>query len=362
MKIIQVLSAVAALLVSAASADVIVTKGGSTINGKILGIDGGKIKVSTDFAGEIIVDQAQVESLNTDGPIYVTLEDGSTYLGPVSGDASGLSISSDNGQASTTVADVTESWKPGEQSPTEQRNAAKLKNLQRHWAYEAAFDLTGKSGNTSSTGLGTSFRATLDGDADTLAFFARANFKDADGVKSADDARGGVDYSNKFSKNYNWYVRSEFGYDSIKDIEQLFTVAAGFGRVLSDTETRKMNIRAGIGYLYESYDDITVTDTNGDFLEFLPREATSSASLDFGFTHKETLEWGTWVNRTTFTPTIDDFGNFRLVHDTSLELPLKSEGWSIRTGVNFNYDSEAELSDKEELDTTYYVRMVLKWL
>lgn len=362
MKFILALSTAAALLVSAVSADVIVTKGGSTINGKILGIDGGKIKVATDFAGEITVDQAQVASLNTDEPIYVTLEDGSTYLGPVSGDASGLSISSDNGQATTTVTKVTESWKPGEKSPTEQRNAARLKDLQRKWAYEAAFDLTGKSGNKSSTGLGTSFRATLDGEADTLSFFARANFEDADGVKSADDARGGVDYANKFSDKYNWYVRSEFGYDAIKDIEQLFTVAAGFGRVLSDTETRKMNIRAGVGYLYEAYDDITVLDTNGDFLKFEPRSATSSASLDVGFSHKETLKWGTWVNRATFTPTIDDFGNFRLVHDTSLELPLKSEGWSIRTGINFNYDSEAELSNKEELDTTYYVRMVLKWL
>ncbi len=346
MKFILALSTAAALLVSAVSADVIVTKGGSTINGKILGIDGGKIKVATDFAGEITVDQAQVASLNTDEPIYLTLEDGSTYLGPVSGDASGLSISSDNGQASTTVAKVTESWKPGEKSPTELRNAAEIKKLQRKWAYEAAFDLTGKSGNKSSTGMGTQFRATLAGKEDTLAFFASADFQEVDGDKSADDARGGVDYSNNFGKNYNWYVRSEFGYDAIKDIDQLFTVSGGFGYVFTDNETRKLSVRGGLGYLSENYGS---------------KEDTSAASLDLGLSHKETLKWGTWVNRATFTPTVEDFGNFRFLYDTSLELPLKSDGWSIRTGLNFDYNSEV-VGNEKELDTTYYVRMVLKWL
>ncbi|EDY81292.1 hypothetical protein VDG1235_910 [Verrucomicrobiia bacterium DG1235] len=348
MKLIHLLTAAATLLASAAFADVIVTKDGSSINGKIVGIDDGKITVATDFAGEITIDQAQVSSLSTDEPIYLTLENGTTILGPVSGSEAGLNVASDNGSLSTELSKVTESWQPGTQSPSEARDAATVKSLQRHWAYEAAFDLTGKSGNKSSTGMGTSFRATLAGKEDTLAFFARANFQDADGVKSADDARGGVDYSNNFGDNFNWYVRSEFGYDAIKDIDQLFTVSAGFGKLLSDTETRRLNIRAGVGYLSENYGDIF-------------REDTSAASLDIGLSHRETLTWGTWVNRATFTPTIEDFGNFRFLYDTSLELPLKSEGWSIRTGVNFDYNSEVVGTEKE-LDTTYYVRMVLKWL
>ena len=41
--------------------DVIVTKSGATIVGKIQEIDGGKIKISTDFVGDIVVDQTQVE-------------------------------------------------------------------------------------------------------------------------------------------------------------------------------------------------------------------------------------------------------------------------------------------------------------
>src|SRR5690606_6117733 len=108
------------------------------------------------------------------------------------------------------------------------------------WRYEAAFDLTGKTGNRESTGMATSFRATLEGPDDKLEFSARANFEDTDGLKSADDARGGVDYSNNFSDKYSWYARTLFGYDAIKDIEQMFTVAAGIGYDVYDTDLRQL--------------------------------------------------------------------------------------------------------------------------
>lgn len=339
MKLIQVLSAVAALLVSAASADVIVTTGGSTINGKVLGIDGGKITVETDFAGKITIDQKMVLSINTDQNVSLSLADGTVVEGPISGQDGSLVVAGANGTISSTVGAIDEVWMPGKRSPSEIA-------AERKWLYEAAFDLTGKSGNRDSTGLGTNFRATLAGPQDTLAFFARVNFQEVDGEKSADEARGGVDYSNKFGGHYNWYVRTEFGYDAIKEIDQLFNVSAGFGYTFFDTDTRKLNLRAGLGYLSEVYGD--------------GRDDVSGASFDLGLAHQETLKWGTWVNRATYTPTLDDFGNFRLLYDSSLTLPLKAEGWSIRTGVNFDYNSEVVPGDKE-LDTTYYIRMLLKW-
>lgn len=338
-----------ALLASIVNADVVVTKNGSSINGKILGIDDGKVTVSTDFAGEITIEQSQIASLSTDESIYLTLESGTTYLGPVAGDENGITISSTDGNLSTKLDQVKESWLTDAKSPASIRQAAAIAELKRKWAYEAAFDLTGKSGNKSANGLGSSFRATLKGPEDKLEFFARLNYESTDDTKSADDARGGVEYSNNFGDKYNWYVRSEFGFDAIKDIDTMFTTAVGFGYVISDSEKRSFDIRSGLGYIYESYGEAF-------------REETNAAGLDFGLSHKETLKWGTWVNRATYTPIIDDFSNFRFVYDTSFDLPLASDKWSTRIGVSNTYDSEADLSDKEELDTTYYIRMVLKWL
>ncbi len=359
-----------ALAASLAQADTVVTQDGSTINGTILGIDDGKITVATSFAGEIVIEQSKIASFTTDAPIYLTVENGATYLGPVVGSSSGLAIADANGEANVTLSQVKESWQPGEKSPTALRQEAELAELQRSWAYQAAFDLTGKTGNSDATGLATAFTATLAGPDDSLEFFARINSSETDGEKSADDARGGVTYTNEFGDAWNWYVRSEAGFDAIKDIDLFFTAAAGFGRTFVENDVQNLSVRGGLGYTFEEYsafpadaDDNPVSGVDDpDFVRFASREETSSASLDFGLFHKYVFNWGTMNNTLTYNPTIDDFGNFRAVHDTSFDLPLKAEDWSIRIGLNNTYDSEAEVSGLDELDTTYYIRMILRWL
>ena len=59
----ELLASIAALVLFEVSSigDVIVIKSGPTIVGKIQEIDSGKIKISTDFVGDIVVDQTQVE-------------------------------------------------------------------------------------------------------------------------------------------------------------------------------------------------------------------------------------------------------------------------------------------------------------
>lgn len=341
----------ASLLVALTSfADVIVTKSGSTINGKIQGILAGKVKITTDFAGDIEVDQSQVETMTTDEPIFVSFKSGSSYVGTLTGSGGRtLEITTQDGELSTSIDKLEESWKPGTQSPAEFRHAAELEKLKRSWAYQAAFDLTGKSGNSDSTGMGMSFRATLKGPDDKLEFFSRANFEETDGSKSSDDARGGIDYANQLNDKWNWYVSSEFGRDVIKDTELFVSTAAGFGFTFADTEKRFLNLRGGAGYRFENYSD------------FSSREELSAASIDLALEHKETLKWGKLVNRIKLAPTIEDLGSFRLYQDTSVDLPLKAEKYSVRLGFANDYDADAALSGKDELDTTYYIRLVLNW-
>ena len=350
MKKLIAITVASILAIATSFADTIVTKSGSTIKGKIQGIDGGKIKIATDFAGEITVDQAQVDQLLTDDPIFISLESGASYVGKISGSGGrSLKVVTDDGELSTSLDKLQESWTPGSKSPTQIRQDAEMEKLKRQWAYQAAFDLTGKNGNSDSTGMGMSFRATLKGPDDKLEFFSRANFEETDGAKSADDARAGVDYTNQLNSQWNWYVSSEFGRDVIKDTDLFVTTAAGFGYTFANTDTRFLNVRGGAGYRFENYSD------------FSGRNELSAASIDLGLEHKETLKWGKLVNRIKFTPTIEDFGSFRLYQDTSVDLPLKAEKYSVRLGFANDYDADADLSGKDELDTTYYIRLVLNW-
>jgi len=334
MKTLITLLTLAFLSSLAAMADLVVTKDGSRINGRIIGIENDKLKIATPFAGEIEIPKDQIDQFSTEEEIFLSFESGTSYRGVVSGSSGGgLVVETDDGELTTTLAQVEESWQPSATSPAERRRQAAIKELERKWAYEASVDLTGKSGNTESFGLAGSFTAELEGPHDKLRFFVSTNFEETDEVKAADEAMGSVDYEHRFSPNWNWYVRL------------ISNTAGGFGYVVSDTERRELNIRGGIGYRYEAYE---------------MRDDLSSASLDFGIFHEEVLTWGTLVNRVTYTPALDDFGNFRLIQDSSLTLPLEMEGWRIRIGLRNAFDSEVDAS-LEELDTTYYVRMVLNW-
>ncbi|MCH6255531.1 DUF481 domain-containing protein [Puniceicoccaceae bacterium K14] len=340
--------ALSQLALSPIIADTVITKNGSSINGTIVELDGGALTIDTPFGGKITIDQKNIERLETDNPIFVSTKDGSTFQGTVSSENDAIVVSSSNGDTNTTDLDsLTESWQPGKTSPTERRQLAAMKDLGRGWAHEASFDLIGKTGNSDSQALAASYRATLDGQSDKLEFFASLNFQDTDESENptTDDARGGIQYTNKFSEKWNWYARSEFGRDAVKEIDLFTNAALGFGRVLANTDTRKLDVQAGLGYRYEAYED---------------KDDLSTASLDFGISHKETFKWGDLVNRFTITPSIEELSNFRAVHDTSVQLPLKADGWSLRFGFNTDYDSEAD-DDLEKLDLTYYTRLVLNW-
>jgi len=328
-------------------ADQVVTKNGSTINGKIVGIDGDKLSIETDFAGKLEVSKDQIATFSTDTPINISFDSGNTYVGKVSGSPDGeLTIATSDGDLATNITGVSESWKPGVQSPAEIREQVELDKLKRKWSYEASFDLTGKNGNSEAFGLGTQFRAKLQGPDDTLQFYAKANFEETDGTKSSDDALAGVDYSNNITDKMSWYVRSEFGYDAIAATDIFVSTAAGFGWTPTKTEQRILTLRGGLSYRYEAYD--------------VGLEDLSSAGIDLGLFHQENLKWGKLVNRVTYTPAFDDFGNFRLNQDTAIELPTKSDAWKLRIGFANDYNSKP-VPGKEELDTTYYTRLVFLW-
>ncbi len=100
------------------SADVVETKGGSRLTGKITKIDEGTVVMDTDYAGTINIKQKEVVSITTDKPVAVRLESGTRLEGRVSGAADGsLQIAGSDGTLTTTVSKVAASWSAGDKDP-----------------------------------------------------------------------------------------------------------------------------------------------------------------------------------------------------------------------------------------------------
>lgn len=330
-----------ALLGAQLMADTVDVKGGARIVGKVVKIDGGAVIVDTGYAGTISIKQSEVTAITTDAPVAVRLDSGTRIDGRLTGSGSGaIQIAGADGSISTSVDKLAASWAAGGKDPA-------IAALERSWAYEAAVDVAGKTGNKEQLGTAASLRATLKTAQDTLQFYTAYDRQVTDGTKSADQFKAGVDYQNNFRGRSSWYVRDEGGFDRVKDIELYNIAAAGLGYDAIKEAKQTLTFRGGLSYRYEGYKNPATTDVK-------------SAGLDFGLAHMLQFQDSRLVNRVSYVPAFDDFGNYRLTHESFFEVPLAAPSWKLRVGVNNDYNSQPGRG-VEKLDTGYFTRFVLNW-
>ncbi len=328
------------------SAGKIETKDGSVINGKILSVEGGVISIQTAYAGKIEVKQEQVLSFSSDETINVATQGGNTFVGTVSGEAGNIKIAADGGTFETSVENVSAVWQPGEDSPKEKALKAEIVANERKWKFDAGVDISGRTGNADRSAVGIAAAAVLESKMDRLGFYVSVDQAEDDGNTTADEIKGGVDYSSFFSDSLSWYARGEMEKDEIELLDLRSTVAFGIGKHVIRKDDQKLEFRAGLAYRYESYQDGSNVESPG---------------LDFSLIHFKDLGWGTLNNLLNYNPSVEDFGNFRVYHESSLDLPVGTgEFWKLRIGVSNDYNSEP-IGGLDELDTTYFTRLLLSW-
>jgi len=321
-------------------ADVVETKNGARIVGKVTRIEKGTVVVDTNYAGTISVKQAEVTAITTDAPLAVRLDSGTHLEGTLSGAGGAERITGADAAVDTEVGKVAASWPVGTEDPA-------VAARRRHWGYSASLDMNGTSGNKSQLGTAGGFRATLTGPGDVLAYYTNYNRQVTDGEKSADQFKAGIDYSNNFDRRSSWYVRDEGGFDRIQDIGFYNTSAAGYGFDVVKKPKHLLTFRAGLSFRYENYNNALTPDVK-------------SAGLDAGMNHELYFGSGKIVNRVSYVPGFADFGNYRLTHENFYEVPLANPAWKLRLGVSGDYNSRPA-PGLERLDTTYFTRLLLNW-
>lgn len=349
-------------LVPFASADELRLKDGSVIKGKILGLEPGKdgapgeFTVETPFVpganagepGKIKVRQADVSTFSTDGDFLFATAGQTRAKGKVESTDNGVKVATPDGVVSSTVENIRDGWTPGSPSPDDKARA----KLERRWEYTADISIIGKTGNGDAIGESTGLSAKNKGPDDDLTFYAKHEYSKSKALggawnKTADNLHAGIEYNSYFARPLFWYVRSDNGYDRVRELSFFSTDALGLGNLLIDNntpgESQHLSIRGGLSYRFESY-------RNG------LRSNTSSPGLDLGLHHDCEFKYFTMVNNLTYTPAFQDFSNFIALHDSYIEMPLaNTENWKLRLGLSNEYRSRVVPGNKR-LDTTYYLK------
>ncbi len=335
----------ALLFATSAFADRVELTDGSVINGKLLSAEGGKFKIETAFAGTIEITQASIKSFTTDEAVNVALVSGSTVLGQVRASDSGIAVVAGDGSMSAATAKVAAVWRAGSDSPETRAAKEIAAKAQRKWAYEASVAIAGRTGASEKFGAAFGFKATLASAQDKLIFALAAERAQDNGVTTANRQFGGVDYSSFYSADNGWYARSSLEKDKMKALDLRSSSAFGLGRRLKKTAVQDLEFRFGVSYLYDSYSNNT---------------SFASPGVDLAFLHSYVFTNAKLTNMLGYTPAFKDFGNYRLRHESALELPLGASLWKLKLGLANDYLSLPP-AGTARLDTTYFTSLILNW-
>ena len=333
---------VALLATLSANADTVTTKDGSTLNGTITLIDKGAIHIETTYAGTLKLKQDEVATFETEAPVMVRLENGTTTAGPVSASSDDtLKIQSEDGTLETNTSKIAASWAPGDIDPEIERN-------RRKWHYDLALNLSGKKGNTDKFHFGTDLDVRLKGPDDELRFSFEYEQGDENDNKTDDRALGRIDYERFNSKNIGWYAHQTLETDKISDIYLRSTTGSGGSYRIINNDVQTLIFRSGLGYRF--------TDFESD-----DKDNDSSATIEAGLQHSYKYKDLCYLeNELYYSPALDDFGNYRAIHDSSLKIPVgNGESFWIRMGIKNEYESQT--SAEERLDTSYYTKLIYSW-
>ncbi len=342
-KVIAVLAC--GFLAGTASADRFEMSNGSVIQGKLVSVEDGLFKVETDFAGTIVLAQEKVVRFSTDEAVHVQLAAGSVALGQVRATDGGIQVAATEGQMTASPANITAIWRAGADSPTVRAQKEALAKAARNWAYEAAVAINGRTGGAEKFAGAVSLKATLESAQDKLVFVLQAEQAEDNGVETANRQFAGVDYSAFFSANNVWYARTSVEKDAIKAIDLRSSTAFGVGRKLIKNDIQDLELRFGLSYLYETYANGTKFDSPG---------------LDVALLHTYEFKSGKMSNSLSYTPTFEDFGNYRIHHETTFEMPITASLWKLKTGVSNEYTSVPQ-PGVDRLDTLYFTSLILNW-
>lgn len=343
--------ATVATVAGEASADVVYLADGSRIVGRIVHSHEQVCVVETAFAGTLKIDQKLIKAISTDEAVVVEFESGDRLVGRVEHDegAGTTTIHSAVGDVPVADAEVRMIWRDGEESPADAAEKVKMEEAiaaaQPKHSLKIEFGGRATEGNTDTMTASGRLDFQLATPKDLFKAFLSADYADTDDKRSRNEQRGGVSYEQKLTERMFWYMRFEAEHDEFENLDLRTTAAAGLGYYWIQRPEHELKTRTGLGYRHETYED----DTSRD-------EAVGDFGLDYRLDIAPAVQF---VHATTWTPALEDFGDYRLELDTSLQFPLQvSDKLKLKVGMRNEYNSRP-VDDREQLDNTYYMNFVL---
>ena len=309
-------------------ADSVVLKNGDHLTGTVNQLAGGKLTVTTTYAGAVNINWDDVTSVKLDKPLVLPVETKKgkqvdiqkMEITAIERTSSGFVVTAASGPQPMPAASLTALRTADAEKAYE---SALRPNFTHGWTGAANVSLaltTGNSENTS-VGSGINLARPTHTDKTTLYYNSVYSHDGVHGVTTANSSAAGLRYDHNLNPKLFVFGTLDFATDALQQLDLRTVAGGGFGWHAIAKPTRQLDVLGGAVWTHESYGAVAATTTT----PLVPATTNSFGALDFGqqFTEK-------FGKATTFTeqayifPDLADTSQFRFTLNSGLSTKISS--------------------------------------
>ena len=298
--------ALAILLVSTGQllADEILLENGDRLTGTVVKVEGGKLTLKTEYAGEIQIPVEKIKKLVTENPAEVHLSSGEVIKGKLKTVEEGtLAVETSPDRETTTI-----NWK----------KVAAINpppKIPPQWKGNVNIGASSQTGNTDRKSASVGAEAARKTDDDRFSLRFLYNYAEDKGDLSARNTYGALKYDYFFTQKFYGYLGVELLNDKFQDLNLRATAGPGVGYQVWDDSVKSLQFEAGVSYVWE--DHIDTKDKNW---------AAARLGADFRY---QIFKFLSFTDRLLVYPNLEHGGEYTLRNEAALISPLGS-GWALR--------------------------------
>jgi putative salt-induced outer membrane protein len=327
------------LLATAAQADTVVLTNGDHLTGSVTQLDGGKLTVHTDYAGDVVITFDKVSSVKMDKPAVLSLA-----VPPPPGRKPGkrldirkeeiTAIDRSGKDFTVTTAKGTEEI-PGPTLTTVRTASAQQAyeaSLQPGWLHDwtavANVSFALARGNSDTTTVGTGITLVRPTPTDKTSLYYTEIYTH-DGLldqTTANHTAAGARYDHNVNPKLFAFGTVDFATDALQFLDLRTVAGGGFGWHAIAKPNQQFDVLGGIVWTHENYSSFTTPNATPPPVNiFTPAETNSFAALDFGEQYTRKLGANSsFTEQAYIFPDLQDTSQYRSTVNASLSTKIKS--------------------------------------
>ena len=330
-----------AILSPAIFADTISLKNGDRLTGTIEKSDGKTLLLKTEFAGEITLQWAAVDTINSTQPLHVGLAGGQMVSGPVATKDGEIQVTTKSAGVVSASKDSVEVIRSDAEQAAYDAAIERLRHphLGDFWSGTLDTGLSLTRGNSSTLSYTLSGRAVRATDRDKITVYTTAVYGKTDTPPPsqviAHQFTGGVRADINVNPRWFAFGATDFNSNALQHLDLQNVVTGGFGGHVVKTKTAQFDLFAGAGYnqeFFSTFLDTTVTPPVA-IAAVTQKNAEANAGEEFD------AKIG---SRSTFTETFNYFPNlsgpsgYRYTFNSVLSTAINHYlGWQFSLADNY---------------------------